>query len=279
MCRFIAFVGVNDNTTKHILDNLIKALVKSSVCDPYLTKLGARKGHNDGWGFVLISYNDHVSKEYYYRNIKPISQDEGAVNLLRKLIRQSQDPILYGIFHVRAASPKEKVSLENTQPLRFLVENSNGFFYLAHNGLVDKWKIAKLLNLEEDIVMSLSDSYHLGLYFSKNQGLNSLMNICKQVIKGEIVKSALNTALLHIGDSIKLYITSYYKYRDQKVHDYYKLYRYELDSLAIYSSSTMVDYYLDSELRKEWIELANGILEKVHITESRSVNIESHRLC
>ena len=234
MCRILFAAGEGEEILP-----LLDATVKASENDPYKEKRGKGRQHKDGWGYVLLK-DGNVR---HYRSIKPIFEDDGAVQSLKAEL----DGFAVLMVHARAASQGIK-SLFNVQPFAF--SSRRGFtFWLLHNGDLNKDRIIELAELNKGELEMASDSYTFATYLCRKLESTSLPNLLfhYRVIE-ETLKTAFNTMTL-FHDSKKgfrAFITA--RMRDgflenQLEYDYYRLILLEKKNLFAVASSTVELYH------------------------------------
>ena len=215
--------------------------------------------HGDGWGILIQSLN--LDKyDILYRSLKPIYSDSLKLitHLIDNLILKLDNASI--LIHSRAASTKMPKNIYSVQP--FKLESKLGYpLYLIHNGSIDKEALYhdELESLIDKRYLDIySDSYFLARYI----GFNTSSKIDIDVIKGlkKYVKSALNIGLtLMLNDRLEILIGNYYKSlnKSREARNYYKMYRVFDRDIAIYASSTIIDYYKPG-LDLDWKEMKNG---------------------
>ncbi|MCY0884114.1 MAG: class II glutamine amidotransferase [Acidianus infernus] len=209
MCRMFAYVG----DSKEELTKLYEALKESAKNDIIASKYGLNPVHGDGWGYVIYD----GERIYFYKSKNPIFNES--------LILPSIEGKFYAIFHARQATDKSTVSARFAHP--FYGDDENYFYFFAHNGSVDKEKLAQVLNFQGQTTI---DS-ELALKFLIKNGLDKGIDLLMK----DYTKSALNVFILRISrsdGSAELYYVNYYTRKDRS--EYYKFYKNEN---AVFSST------------------------------------------
>ncbi|ARM76720.1 class II glutamine amidotransferase [Acidianus manzaensis] len=210
MCRMFAYYGFSSQRVKE----LFECLKKSASNDVYYPK-----PHEDGWGFILLTKD----KLIHYRDVNPIFfVDDFPLNL--------KDEEMMIIVHARQASDKKLVSSFFSHP--YLETNEKYIFYLAHNGSVDKEKIAKELNIESNYLV---DSELLLKYLVQRENYDKIK---------EYTKSSLNIILLKIkreNREAELSFMNYYNeeyIKTKNVNEkYYVMFYSNKNGNAVFSST------------------------------------------
>ncbi|MEM0154183.1 MAG: hypothetical protein QXJ56_08010 [Ignisphaera sp.] len=261
MCRQIIVIG-NGGSINSVRIPLIRSLIKSSRYDPHSIALfgSSDASHSDGWGIVrIILTPSGVERVVIERSSKPIYEDAWAEYLEEK--RFPEEVGVVEMIHARAAS-SGIVDIRNTHPIETSTRMGYRLF-LVHNGSVDKLGLLKRLGIdgESSYAKIYSDTYFLA------QLMASLIeyDISKGVVfdVARYTRTALNIGAILVKDrEIQMLVGSYYKVFDKPIErrNYYKMYRAYSDSLILYTSSTLIDFY-KPEIDLEWIEMPNGFFE------------------
>ena len=220
----LAYVGKD----KGKLKKLAQCMILSAKEDPI-----THESHKDGWG--IVAYDGE--KMIYYRSVNPIfNESEVLFNLINLLNSESKV-----IIHARLASDKKLVSSYLSHP--YMESNENFIIYVAHNGVVDKEELGKVLNIDSRLMV---DSELIGKYVSIH-GIEKVKDL------QTYTKSALNLFILKIDRESKeahLYYYNYYNvnYLRKKgvPEEYYYLYRGE-------------DYVFSSSLAYSGCEKGNKV--------------------
>ncbi|WP_236752112.1 class II glutamine amidotransferase [Acidianus sp. HS-5] len=211
MCRMFAYVGDSGEE----LTKLYETLKESAKNDVIASKFGLNPVHGDGWGYVIYD----GERIYLYKSKNPI--------FVESLVLPSIEGRFYAIFHARQATDKSTVSSRFSHP--FYADNEDYFYFFAHNGSVDKEKLAKDLNFQGTTIDS-----ELALKFLIKNGLEKGI----ELLMREYTKSALNVLILRVSrsdGSAELYYVNYYTRKDRS--EYYKLYKSEN---AVFSSTLSI---------------------------------------
>ncbi|WP_010478053.1 class II glutamine amidotransferase domain-containing protein [Thermococcus zilligii] len=243
MCRVLFGVGEGKR-----IRPLLEAFIDASENDPYKEARGKGREHRDGWGYVLLG----KGAVNHYRSGRPVFEDEEGVEKLET----SLDGFVVLLAHSRAASQGTK-GLFNVQPFAF--STGRGFFFwLYHNGDLDKDEIIRLAELSREDLKNASDSYVFGAYLSRKLESLSKEDLLKRYseIRGT-TKTSFNTGALFLTpDSIKGFVTAYsepeYILRREN-WDYARQIVLSEKNLFAVASSTLELYH-----RASWRNAVNG---------------------
>ncbi len=261
MCRQAIVVG-DGRSVNYVRKPLIRSLINASRYDPYSIALFGSfdTSHADGWGFIrVIITSSGVEKISIERSLKPIYDDELVEHILMEEI--PGDVGVVEMIHARAAS-SGVVDIRNTHPIE--VDTRMGYkLFLIHNGSVDKLELLDRLGIDRGSSHAkiYSDTYFL----AKLMALMIEHDISERIVidLARYTKTALNIGAILVKDrEVQVLIGSYYKVFDKPIErrNYYKMYRAYSNSLILYTSSTLIDFY-KPEINFEWSELPNGFFE------------------
>ncbi len=228
--------------------------------DPHEKRLYGDESHGDGWGFVIASLEDLA----LYKTLRPIYEDD--VNIIIDVLRRLKSDLLAVLIHARAASEMTPINLISTHPIP--ASSRYGELYIVHNGEFNRISLAAELGLSKGEALGFSDTYLATRYLAKalRRGIefDDIVGLLRHV------KTAGNIAILFIGEGhIEVVIGSYYKLKgdekDEFRRRYYTLYKCKFEDVILYSSSTLVDFYMSEKQRESCIALENGMFEKAEI--------------
>ena len=234
MCRLVLIDGFLE---KELLENIVHIFTKVSKFDYIGIISGISKCHRDGWG-IYVSTKE---REIYYKSIKPLYKD---YKVLRNIINEIEN--CYGtlILHIRNAGRNEPLDLNSVHP--FLFQDHFKKYIFAHNGHVNKYKLALLMNIPEKIVKDYCDSYILGYYiFKKLINTNDIESVVNDLVILNITFTSMNFISFLRTESNYLTISfSYINHHRVTTWDrklYYRMFITELNKTIIIQSSTI--YY------------------------------------
>ncbi|MGC8581518.1 MAG: hypothetical protein ACP5RS_03055 [Thermoplasmata archaeon] len=247
MCRMFGYNGNVDFGKR-----MIKSLYESSRKDVFKEN----KAHKDGWGGVLINRES----EEYIRYTTPLSS-----NNIQTFFNEKKGNY-YGLFHARLSSPNEpKMGPFNSHP--FIIHiNGKEIAYIAHNGHLDKSKIAKNMGMDNNALKNISDTETFSMYVEKLEG-NFIDRLKKatEFVNENDPSAFLNLICLVVNREGNDYICYYSKYKVELQDSiYYKLLKYNNGPNKAIMSSTLGYYlgFLDekgniSEKNVEWASEGN----------------------
>ena len=200
MCRLLGFAGDDKET----FDTLFDCLKEAARNDPLNPKDPV---HGDGWGYVVV--NEEGIE--HYRSVRPIFED-------------SRRPQIKGyslaVVHARQTSFPELVSARHSHPFHYLSEL--GDFFFAHNGSVDRDRLAGLLGVKDP--QKYVDSELAGLLISRlgvEEGYRSLR---------AHMRTSLDSFVLHVSPDKEARLYTYGDFDLERVkskglrEDYYQLF-------------------------------------------------------
>ncbi len=250
---------VNSHTLA-LAENLIASLIDAARYDPYLEAVhpGSRS-HADGWGYVYVSIARSRELNFgtvsFYKRCKPIFEELSRI-ALHKLINILESYIRIDmVVHARAASKGEPVCDIHAHPYK---ETYNGItVYLAHNGGVDKKKLAQDLGVD---LSAHTDSALLTKFLAKELGEcisnEDDIDLCvcrayrRALEKYAIPCRGVVTALIILyRDASRMYVTSYVpnccldEEKDRARLTYYTPYVGRTHGLTFMISPTAIDIY------------------------------------
>lgn len=274
MCRQIIVIG-DGRSVNSVRIPLIESLIKSSRYDPHSIALfgSSDASHSDGWGAVrVLLTSTGVERIVIKRSLRPIYEDVWAEHLGEE--RFPEEAGVVEMVHARAAT-SGVVDVRGTHPIE--VDTKMGYkLLLVHNGSVDKLELLRRLGIDRESTYAkvYSDTYFL----AQLMALLIDCDISERVI-GDVVrytKTALNIGAVLIKDrEVQVVAGSYYKVLDKPVErrNYYKMYRAYRNSLILYTSSTVIDFY-KPEIDLKWVEIPNGFFEIYKLRFNEKFEIE-----
>jgi predicted glutamine amidotransferase len=204
------------------------ALISAASCDDFRNDRGR---HDSGWGAVSYSGTD----QKYYRSRKPIFEDGVAP----KFFSEDQKGSLASLSHARLAAPGEpRHSVLDSHP--FSTHVGDELIYVAHNGWVDKNKIAERAKVKDASI--LNDTEVLTLLLEKVDG-DSVPERLEAAIKEVRTKGAmigaLNLIVLSVDRNDEKKIYYHCGFPDKSKDLYYSLYKVRDgdQNLAVMSST------------------------------------------
>lgn len=242
LCRIALYASVKELKN---FKEFLRCFRLGSVSDFILNTY--RKGHRShmhGWGFAYIYSVSNDMGCMYFRTSIPIAFDNSmAVTATPRYF----DWILM-VLHSRLTF-EEPVDVMNSHPHHF---SRVGEFsiWLAHNGSVDKEKIAKELGLT-DIVRRYSDSYFLTQWIGRNMGgLNSkdIVDTIRSIVDLGVVRTSLNLVAI-ILDEIKRRVIglalNFVAEESMDMLEYYRLYKVGIGNESVAIASSTIAAYLN----------------------------------
>lgn len=274
MCRQIVLIG-NGRGLEGVRIPLIRSLVESSKFDPHSSKLfgPSDASHSDGWGFVrVVLTGNGVERISVERSLKPMYRDEWVRHIEEMKVPENVGAV--EMIHARAAS-SGVVDVRTTHPIE--VDTTRGYrLFLVHNGSVDKLELLKRLGIdgEGSYAKIYSDTYFLAQLMAQLID----QDITREVIAdiATYTRTALNIGAILVKDrEVQVVAGSYYKVLDKPIErrNYYRLYRACRNSLILYSSSTLIDFYRP-DLDLEWNEVPNGLFEIYRLKFDEKLRVE-----
>ncbi len=275
MCRMI--VVVDNGELLSLRNSLLTSLVRASESDPYLRELYGRYSHGDGWGALVLDVGSDM-RLVTFKSLTPIFKDNLDV------LGFSRSSKTVEIIHARAASRNTPVNLFSTHPIE--VTTASGYRILvAHNGSVDKNRLAHIVGYNSREYNLYNDTYFLAKFIAKKleeysaleggASHHEIVSVFKQILKDSLdyVISALNLSLLLMReDEAYLLVGSYYEDEDEHRRKYYRMYTGNIGNSRVYASSTLVELY-NPAIGVGWRELKRGEyhLYKVYRTSIEAV--------
>ncbi|WP_292320342.1 hypothetical protein [Caldisphaera sp.] len=224
MCRL--FIS---NSNKNMIEGLYKSLIKASKKDIFYNGIK----HNTGWGYYITNPETSL----YYKSSKPIFDDKASINLI-------DESKYYAIFHSRLAAKDQPVrGFIDSHP--YLVHTQNSLIVLAHNGVVDKYKISKEVNVNPKLY---TDSEVLGLLFSKfDKDIDMILYQTNKYIKdiGAFI-GTFNVIAIKIDrfdESIRISSACISDYPEENENNYKKMVLIKNENGSAAMSSTVAYYY------------------------------------
>jgi glutamine amidotransferase len=255
-------VVVDNGELLGLRNSLLTSLVRASESDPYLRELYGRYSHGDGWGALVLDVGSDV-RLVTFKSLTPIFKDNLDV------LGFSRSSKTVEVIHARAASRNTPVNLFSTHPIE--VTTASGYRVLvAHNGSVDKSRLAHIVGYNDREYNLYNDTYFLAKFIAKKleeystleggASHHEIVNVFKQILKDSLdyVISALNLGLLLMReDEAYLLVGSYYEGEDERRKKYYRVYTGSIGNSRVYASSTIVELY-NPTVKVEWRELRRG---------------------
>ena len=215
-------------SSREELERLVSALQEAAKRDPIAEKAHLRKSiHSDGWGYAM--YSDR--KLTYHRSGRPIFE-EG-------IVLPPTGGRMLAIFHARQASVGNPRGEKFSHP--FCSDAEDGLILLAHNGTLDKGKLARRLRFDGDLG-DITDS-ELVLKYAARMGLAAASTDLKDCTKPN---SALDLLALEVRTDGRAEVFVNHFYRETRGGfdraKYYELYQQSFPRGTAVFSSTL-SYY------------------------------------
>jgi predicted glutamine amidotransferase len=274
MCRMI--VVVDNGELLSLRNSLLTSLVRASESDPYIRELYGRYSHGDGWGALVLDVGSDM-RLVTFKSLTPIFKNNLDV------LGFSRSSKTVEIIHARAASRNTPVNLFSIHPIE--VTTASGYRVLvAHNGSVDKSRLAHIVGYNDREYNLYNDTYFLAKFIAKKleeystleDGVShhEIVSVFKQILKDSLdyVISALNLGLLLMREGeAYLLVGSYYEGEDERRRKYYRMYTGNIGNSRVYASSTLVELY-NPTTKVEWRELKRG---EYHLYKIDRTSIEA----
>lgn len=258
MCRMLVVVEERPGALKGLRGRLYSSLAEAARYDPHSARLFGEEdaSHRDGWGMLSAEVGVGGVESYrVYRSLKPVFEDEWPFAQV-----EGRGPSVE-ILHARAASSGMPVNIFSVHPVEAQSPEGHRLF-LAHNGSVDKWGLAKAVGAGEADLKLYNDTYFLAKFLAARSG--ELVGGRPIFEASRYTETAMNIAFLLLSERWQLLgVGSYYRHRERR--DYYRLYVGRGGGFTVYASSTIVDYYDPLPGLVEWAELPNGSFELYRI--------------
>ena len=247
MCRMVGFVA-EEGADPGALGELASCLARAAERDDLYNAARPAK-HGDGWGAAVAYEGGGL---LVYRSGRPIFEElAGGAPAWLAVARRA-----VGIMHARWASEGSKVGAAYSHPYEAVAESGAALYILAHNGSLDKGRLAAALGVEPD---GYVDSELALLYLARRGRLDE--GALSELVP--YVRSALDLLVLKVvrAESVaELYGYSYWRDRDD---EYYAMYRLEKGGVRALASSTVRRYCLALPGWRDLGELKAGSLEKL----------------
>jgi predicted glutamine amidotransferase len=224
MCRMFAYVG----SSREDVERLIGALRGAARKDPVAEEAHMKSSvHGDGWGYAVYSKMGLA----YHRSGGPIFRED--------VVMPPTGGKIFAIFHARQATAGNPLGEKSSHPFRG--ETEDGVILLAHNGAVDKNRLAERLRFGGDLD-KITDS-ELVLKYAAENGLAAAATDLKDCTKAN---SALDLLALEIGNSgrAEIFVNHFYRKKEGRYDRtrYYELYYQNFTGGTAVFSSTFNDY-------------------------------------
>ncbi|MET1160664.1 MAG: hypothetical protein ABWW65_06860 [Thermoprotei archaeon] len=246
MCRILVSAYRRDSS---IYRDFIEYFIRASEKDVLLEKISRYSSHGDGWGLAGIGLSSNKPVIFYQKSLLPvyhgISRDL-LVNLISKTELYDET---YLLIHSRLASKTEPLGEKYSHPYEERIGNKLILWFI-HNGSVDKASLANTLGISDP--WYYTDSWIATKYIAKNLETciteknidHCIVTIYENLRK--YTRSALNTGLLILYDQKPYLYASHYYIKDIEEQldrrEYYSLYAYQDQDIALIASSTIKHY-------------------------------------
>lgn len=272
MCRIAFYASAEDEgKIRHLFKSFSLGALYDFVLDD--RRRGYRV-HGHGWGYAYIyGFLNDMGYSFYKTSLPMLSEG------ITLSIPKHYDWLLL-IMHSRLTST-EPIDVVNAHPYYF--SRVGGIsMWLAHNGFIDKVKLAKDLGLE-NLVNNYSDSYILTQWLGtniKNIDNEELITAVNRIVDLGVVISALNIVALILSEVEKKVlgvIVNYVAEKSMNLYDYYALYKVDMGARTLAITSSTVALYLNRLYRYNVEKIDNGVLMIVRSSkdgvEVETVNI------
>lgn len=276
MCRLLVLLGSWESLEK-ARGPLVASLARAADSDPHGGALFGPDGlsHRDGWGFVrVVISGGRTSALSLGLSTRPIFEDPGiaAVGAPERIPGEAGVIMV----HARAASRGMPVNVFSTHPAEAVT--SQGYrLFVVHNGTVDKDAILEDLGVDpgSPYARRHNDTYFLARLLASMTDENLERRLIEMAARH--LRTALNAGFLLVKEGeVQAAVGSLYMPGDKppEREKYYRLYEALREDLAVYSSSTLVDYY-DPGHGLSWRPLPNGLFKIYRLRGERPELLES----
>jgi glutamine amidotransferase len=245
-------IGVTwwDRECSELVAQLLHLLVEAASNDPLLERIAGDPRHCHGFGYLAAWFERGLRLTWYRYDAADelgAGEDSCRINLdeLAVAISQLAEKVATAdagllVVHARRAGRREPRGTMHAHPFVHVVPGRNGYLVLglAHNGGVDKEKLAKLVGVEPS---AYTDSHIalLALARMAEQGLplgRALDALAGYTKEG----SALDVLVAMVGSEVSLHAYSYiHPSADEARKEYYRPVFFETACAAGYVSSTL----------------------------------------
>ncbi|MEM4789741.1 MAG: class II glutamine amidotransferase [Ignisphaera sp.] len=276
MCRIALYASAEDvKYIKHISRCFKLSSLNDFVLDRYRR---GRRTHTHGWGYAYIYSSFGELGLSLYKTSLPIAVD----GITKPLIPNHFDWILM-ILHSRLTT-EEPIDVLNSHPYYFHKPGKVSI-WLAHNGALDKEKLAKDLGME-NLVRRYSDSYFLTQWLGENissTDLKSIVGVVKETINRILdlgaLRSALNFVTIVLDEIEKkaLGLSVNYVAEDyMNLFEYYTLYKVGIGSKTYTIASSTVALYLNELYGFKVEPIDNHTIILIH-PGKENIEVEVHK--
>jgi len=255
MCRLALYAAVGSPKG---LEELVESFVEASVNDFVLHSYRReRRSHNHGWGFAYLQGLFGDLSIMHFKTSLPIPCAREVLAIPKRFDWLSL------ILHSRLTS-SEPIDVLSSHPFHVSIPGKLSL-WLAHNGAVDKEKLAKELSME-GLVDAYADSYFLAHWLAQNverPSTDRLEKAISKLIELGVVETSLNFVAIILGEREKDALCAALNYvcgRGLNVYDYYKLYRVLVGDKASVVASSTIALYMERLYGYEVGPLENGEL-------------------
>ena len=195
MCRIALYAAVGSPKG---LGELVESFVEASLNDFVLRSYrGERRSHNHGWGFAYVQGLLGDLSFMHFKTSLPIPCAREV------LVIPKHFDWLSLILHSRLTS-REPIDVLSSHPFYVSIPGRLSL-WLAHNGALDKARLAKELSME-GLVDAYADSYFLAHWLARNvekPSTDQLEKAIRRLIELGVVETSLNFVALILGEREK----------------------------------------------------------------------------
>jgi len=266
MCRIALYaVAGSPRGFEELVESFVEASLNDFVLHSYRK---GRRSHNHGWGFACVQGLFGDLSLMHFKTSLPLPCAKEALVVPRRFDWLSL------ILHSRLTSG-EPIDVLSSHPFYASVPGKLSL-WLAHNGGVDKERLAKELSMER-LVDMYTDSYFLAHWLAKNiegSSIDQLERTIKRLIELNAVKTSLNFVALILDEKEKRVLGAALNYvcgGGLDLYEYYKLYRVLVDDKALAVASSTIALYMEKRHGYKVDPLENGELLFVSPQEGKIV--------
>ncbi|MEM1527037.1 MAG: class II glutamine amidotransferase [Ignisphaera sp.] len=275
MCRVALYASAEDPGYLRYISRCFRlSSLNDFVLDRYRR---GHRAHTHGWGYAYVYSSFNELGLSLYKTSLPITAD--GINM--PLIPRHFDWI-FMILHSRLTTEKS-IDVLNSHPYYFHQPGKISI-WLAHNGSLDKEKLAKDLNMES-LTKNYSDSYFLTQWLGRNissMDIEDFRSIIKDIVNKiaelGILKSALNFVAIVLDELEKKVLglaINYIAEDYMNLFDYYTLYKADIGRKSVAIVSSTVALYLNKLYGFKAEPLSNRTIVIMY-PHRESIEVEIH---
>ncbi len=253
MCRIALYVAVGGPKG---FGELVESFAEASLNDFVLRSYRReRRSHNHGWGFAYVQGLLGDLSFMHFKTSLPIPCAREVMVIPKHFDWLSL------ILHSRLTS-REPIDVMSSHPFYVSIPGKLSL-WLAHNGAVNKEKLAEGLSMEA-LADVYTDSYFLARWLAENlkgPSADQFEEAVRELIELDVVETSLNLVALILDEKEKRVLSVALNYvcaKSLDVYDYYRLYRVLVGEKALAVASSTVALYAKKLYGYEISPLENG---------------------